>query len=830
MFVVLPGHGQRVAPTEDSGEDVFAVGVYDQGDFRATPSRTFDLLHTSLELSFDWDKQWVYGTATLRLRPYFYDQQWLTLHAKGMQINSIRLGGSAGQELSRLTYEYDGTELNIDLGQPLTRNDSIEVVIEYIGKPNEYSDNKNGILADDQGLYFINPSGSKPNMPRQIWTQGETAFNSVWFPTIDHPNERCTQEVIITVDSTLKTLSNGVLTSSSHGDDGLRTDHWVLDKPHAPYLFMLIIGDYTVVDDDHPDIPISYWVEPAYGAHAKSIFGHTPEMIEFFSQLFDYPYPWGSYSQVVVRDFVSGAMENTTASVFMEEVQVDQRTLLDYNWDYIIAHELAHQWFGNLVTCESWSYLPLNEAFANYAEYLWNEYKYGDDEASYHLQEELYTYLAETEEQKLELVRYYYEDAEDMFDAHSYSKGGRVLHMLRNYVGDEAFFAALHTYLSENAFKSVEVDHLRLALEKVTGEDLNWFFDQWFFNPGHPQVEIQHNYANDTLRLELIQLQDLTISPIYRLPFYVDIHFEGGVVRYPVTMENMQEEYAFAVDEEPKLIVVDPSFSMLWEVYHPKTQEEYAYQFVNGDNSLLRKEALDSIMSLGSLGLKEEALEMALNDEYHRLRGDALDYYLDYPEMIEGGSLEQVMSMIDDSLSSIRASALMLLSSIDYAGVSTNVLEGLQDSSYSVVGSALASLYENDLETFEHHLRQFEDYTNINVVIPIAQYYSERASTEATSYFLSLMDRIGRNDLYYLLQYVSTYILICSNEDQRELAPPLTVLANTHQNYTVRFAALQSLFLMVDLPEIPNEIKRIINEEKDPRLLEIYSTIQGDLD
>ncbi|MEM8896295.1 MAG: M1 family metallopeptidase, partial [Bacteroidota bacterium] len=488
--------GQDVTDRTDA-EEVYEVAIYDQSDFRATPQRTFDLLHIKLELSFDWEKQWVIGTATLELRPYFYEQRWVTLDAKGLEIKNIKLNNKE----STLYYEQDSSKLLVDLGRAFTKEDTITIVVDYIGKPLEYSGNTNGIFHKEQGLYFINADGDNPNKPKQIWTQGETAYNSVWFPTIDHPNERCTQETIITVDSEFKTLSNGALQSSISNDDGTRTDHWLMDQPHAPYLFMLAIGDFAVVKDEYPDVSVTYWVEPEYEQYAKSIFGNTPEMIAFFSELFDYPYPWKSYSQVVVRDFVSGAMENTTASVFMEEVQVDSRTLLDYNWDYIIAHELAHQWFGNLVTCESWSYLTLNEAFANYAESLWMEYKYGNDEADYHRQEELYTYLTEALEQRLELIRYYYEDAEDLFDAHSYSKGGRVLHILREYAGDEAFFEALHIYLSENEYESVEVDQLRLAFEEVTGEDLNWFFDQWFFNPGHPQVEVQHSYEKDALRL-----------------------------------------------------------------------------------------------------------------------------------------------------------------------------------------------------------------------------------------------------------------------------------------------------------------------------------------
>ncbi|MEQ9297943.1 MAG: M1 family metallopeptidase [Cyclobacteriaceae bacterium] len=826
ILTALPGLAQN---TNSGGANQLEVELYGKEDFRATRTREFDLLHTKLELSFDWERQWVNGTATLDLTPVFYPQEVLMLDAKGMQINEVHLPGGTDTVEKSVNYEYDGRQLLIELGQTAERGDTLSVVINYTAKPEEYASEGSEAITDDQGLYLINPLGKEEGKPRQIWTQGETDGNSVWFPTIDSPNERCTQEMLITVDDAFKTLSNGLLISSEPSSDGQRTDHWIMDKPHAPYLFMLAIGDFTVVEDAYGSIPLEYWVEDEYKESAKDIFENTPEMLAYFSELFGYPYPWDKYAQVVVRDFVSGAMENTTASVFMEEVQIDQRTLLDYNWDYIIAHELVHQWFGDLVTCESWSYLPLNEAFANYGEYLWNEYKYGQDEADYSLQEELYTYLAEAEEQKVELIRYYYEDQEDMFDAHSYSKGGRVLHMLRSYIGDEAFFESLSVYLSENEFSATEVDHLRLAFEEVTGEDLNWFFDQWFFNPGHPQVEVEHFYKKDTLHLKLMQLQDLTISPIYRLPFYIDIHLAEEIVRYPIVMENLIEEYALPIDEKPELVVVDPENQMLWELYHPKSLEELYSQYFNGGRYLLRKEAIDSIASSDSDDLKASLLETALSDPYIRLQVDAIDYYLEYPELLTPSGRQTIIEMLNDSTSAVRSSALRLLTILDFPSMRTQTLAALGDSSYNVVGTALAALYEYDLQAFESTLDKFSDYTNINVVIPIASYHSERASAEAFDYFRTKIYQVGRNDLYYLLQYINTYLLIAPSDQQQAMAPLLVSLAQSHKNYTVRFAALQGLFLLIDLPEMEDQIKQVMEAETDPQLQEIYLLFEGDL-
>ena len=229
-------------------------------------------------------------------------------------------------------------------------------------------------------------------------------------------------------------------------------------------------------------------------------------MISHFSELLNYAYPWPKYSQVVVRDYVSGAMENTTASVFMDDLQVDSRYLIDDNWDGIIAHELFHHWFGDLVTSESWSNLTLNEAFATYAEYLWAEHLLGVDEADYLGYEEQQNYLEEAKGKKEDLIRFYYLDKEDMFDSHSYAKGSRILHMLRAHLGDEAFFQTLNEYLTTYANQPVEVHHLRLMAEKVSGQDLNWFFNQWFLDSGHPELEVEKSFNNDTLTISIIQI------------------------------------------------------------------------------------------------------------------------------------------------------------------------------------------------------------------------------------------------------------------------------------------------------------------------------------
>ena len=591
--------------------------------YRAARSRIWDLQHTKLEISFDWENQYVNGTAHLELTPYFYPQESIILDAKGFEIAEVARVTKDGER--NLVYQYDGQQLVVGLDREYNKGEKIQVRITYVAKPNERGNGGSEAISDDKGLYFINPNNTEIGKPQQIWTQGETESNSAWFPTIDTPNERSTQEMYLTVAEKFKTLSNGRLVYSRSNDDGTRTDYWKMEKPHAPYLFMIAVGEYSVVKEEDTEIPIDYWVEPAFEEHADDVFGNTPEMMDFFSDLLEYPYPWNKYSQIVVRDYVSGAMENTTASVFMEDLQVTSRELLDDNWDYIIAHELMHQWFGDLVTCESWSNLPLNEGFANYAEYLWNEYKYGIDEADYNGWVELQTYLAEAEEKQVPLIRYYYDDREDMFDSHSYAKAGRVIHMLRKYVGDEAFFNSLNHYLKENEYQSVEIDDLRRSFEVITGEDLNWFFDQWFMTPGHPVINVSHQYTQDSLHVYISQLQDTTLAPVYKLPVYLDIHLTDEIDRYALVIEDVAEQYSFYYPQQPDLVLFDSEEQLVGEVLHEKSARELHYQYLNGENFLTRFNALFEIHETLNDSLKRSVTRAALNDPSWRLRAEAVD-------------------------------------------------------------------------------------------------------------------------------------------------------------------------------------------------------------
>ena len=355
-----------------------------QKTYRKEKDKVTVLEHTKLNVSFNFKEKQLNGEAWLTLQPHFYETNKVALDAKAMVIHSVQLNNA------ELPYNYDGLKLLIDLPKKYKKEEKYTLYIKYTARPEKVKQKGSSAITQAKGLYFINADGLDKTRPTQIWTQGETEASSCWFPTIDSPNQKTSQEIYITVPDRYKTLSNGKLASQTNNNNGTRTDYWNFTQKHAPYLFFMGVGEFEIVKDSYKNIPIEYYVEKKYAANAKDIFGLTPEMMQFFSEKLGVEYPWNKYSQFVGRDYVSGAMENTTAVIHGEQAYQMPGQLIDENvQENTIAHELFHHWFGNLVTAESWSNLALNESFANYSEYLWREYKYGKNNADAHLLEDL---------------------------------------------------------------------------------------------------------------------------------------------------------------------------------------------------------------------------------------------------------------------------------------------------------------------------------------------------------------------------------------------------------------------------------------------------------
>lgn len=759
-------------------DTVETVAAAEPPVYQPSATRINDLLHTKLDVSFDWTKQYLYGKATLTLKPYFYNTSVLDLDARGMTINEVDLvsitttsvadkkGKTTSQTTTNKTplhYTYANDVLHIELGKDYTRDEQYTVFIDYISKPNELT-KKGGSAAitDDKGLYFINPDGKEKNKPKQIWTQGETQSNSVWCPTIDRPNERMTQEIYMTVDTGYVTLSNGELASSFNNGDGTRTDYWRMDLPIAPYLTMMAVGDFAIVKDNKwHGKEVNYYLEKEYRPYAKAIFGNTPEMLEFYSNLLGVEYPWNKYSQIIVRDYVSGAMENVTATLHGDFLQKTPREMLDDDHEDVIAHELFHQWFGDYVTCESWSNIPLNESFATYGEYLWIEHKYGKEAADQHSAESRAGYINESAQKELPLIRFNYDDREDMFDAHSYNKGGQVLNMLRELVGDDAFFASLKLYLQTNKFNSVEVHNLRLAFEAVTGQDLNWFFNQWFLSPGHPELVIKTSYdaAAKKAKLNIRQVQDLKKLPLFRLPMYVDIYTAPGKKqREKIEMTTADQDFEFDVDAAPLLMNVDADKTLLCVKTETKPMNEWVFQYNNAPLFLDRYEALQAFQKQPGDSLAQQGIIAALDDHFWYLRYEAEGMLKDVYAGNEAAIKTKLTKLATtDPKAVVRSSAIGFLTD-NYTDEALQAVyqRGLKDSSYSVIGASLAGIAKQHPEEAMKVAQGYEREKSQDILYAICDLYAGNAGDDKNDFFLNVADKFtGFSTIGYITSYAA---------------------------------------------------------------------------
>jgi aminopeptidase N len=659
--------------------------------YRASATRINDLVNTKLDVSFDYSKSWMYGKAWITLHPHFYPTDSLRLDAKSMKINEVSVI-KAGKNIP-LKYTYDSLKLYITLDKSYHSGENYTVYIDYTAKPNDIKQKGSAAISGGKGLYFINPLGTDKKKPIQIWTQGETESNSGWFPTIDKPNQRQTDEITMTVPDKYQTLSNGILVNRRKNSNGTRSDTWKMSLPHAPYLMMMAVGEYSIIKDSYKGKEVSYYVEKDYAPVARKIFGLTPEMIKFYSRITGVDFPWPKYAQVVARDYVSGAMENTTATLHGESAQQDERQLIDENkWEDIIAHELFHMWFGDYVTCESWSNITENESFADFSEMLWEEYKHGKDAGDDHSFMAMQNYIRGGNEKK-DLVRFYYRDREEVFDLVSYQKGGRILNMLRNFVGDSAFFKSLNLYLRTKKFSSAEAHDLRLAFEEVTGQDLNWFWNQWYYGAGHPKLYIDYDYSADgkTARVFIKQLQS---GQIFKLPIAIDVYQGQEKKRYNVFAEHQADTFIFQTVSRPQLINVDGDKILLCEKTEHKNLDNYIFQYKNAGLYLDRREAIEFAARTQAEDHKAmDLMKTALKDRYYGLRIFTLQR-LNLANDSVKKAVEPILSEVakNDPKSLVRAGAIEALGRLKKEEYRSLFLKAISDSSYSIAGSALRAL------------------------------------------------------------------------------------------------------------------------------------------
>ena len=541
--------------------------------------------HVRLELDLDLAKQRLAGRATLTLRARRNDVSAIQLHAVDMEIDKVTVDGAAAE-----SFHYDGHCLYIELGQPHARGTRLTVMVSYRAAPR-------------RGLYFVPRRRDRSGQPDEhqpdweCWTQGQDEDSRHYWPGLDLPAEKATSEVICLAPRGLHVLSNGELRERVDVDDDRTRWHYVLDFPHSAYLVTLVCGRFEEIKDraSATGVEVHYFVPPGREEDARRSYGRTPDMIDFFSKQIGLRYPHARYSQVAVNDFIFGGMENTTATTLTTESLLDARAALDHDMEALVAHELAHQWWGDLLTCREWPEAWLNEGFATYFEYVWREATHGRDEADAEFLNDADAYFDEAGKyQRPVLCRQYLEPIE-IFDRHLYEKGGRVLHMLRRELGDPDFWRSLHHYAESHARKSVETRDLVRAIEEATGRSLDNFFEQWIGTAGHPELEASWEWDADRklgrLRLEQKQASERAFC------FDVDVRFELAGEEWDQTLKVRERIQTFEIPlrERPTQVIFDPGDVVLKKLKFDKPRPLWMRQLSNarlGVDRLLAARAL----------------------------------------------------------------------------------------------------------------------------------------------------------------------------------------------------------------------------------------------
>jgi aminopeptidase N len=666
------------------------------------PSHDYDTRNITLNLRFDWAQEQAIGTATITLAPLVVNLRSIELDAANMTFNSVKL--IAG---TSLRYQADAAreKLRVDLDRAYQPTDELTLVIDY--RTNGHAKGA-GLQGFGKGLTYIKPTEDDPFQRRQIWSQGETEFNHYWFPCYDHPNDFTTTELIATVEKPFTVISNGKLLDVRNNPDGTRTFHWKIEAPHASYLTSIVVGEYTPIEQSYAGIPVVSYVYPDEVEAGRVTVKRMADMVKFFSEKTGVKYPYEKYAQTMTHNF-PGGMENISATTQTDSMIHDARAEIDATADSLESHELAHQWFGDFVTTRSWTHGWLNESFATYFQAMWDEQNLGHDDF-------LYRDVKSNQDQYLRtwrqgnrrpVVTANYEDKDALFDTYFYPRGGAVLHMLRQTLGEENWWRAINHYLTKYAHQPVETEQFRIAVEEATGQSMDWFFDEWLYRMDHPVFRVTKNYDANAKRLTLTVRQEQKIDPtsaypqveFFQMPVDVEIGTANNTRVERVRIEPKAEQsFTFTVDGEPQLVNFDYQGTLIKELTFDKPTNELIYQLSRDQDVLGRIWALDQLTNRmrdkATVATDKQQITSALvsaltGDKFWAVRQDTATALsgVDTPDVRAA-----LLVAAKDQDAHVRARALIVLAALKDASLAPTFQGHLDDPSYATVRAAAFGL------------------------------------------------------------------------------------------------------------------------------------------
>ena len=644
--------------------------------------RTYHVLHYTIKIRVDEQRRKVEGAVTVKIVP-LTQLPAIEIDAAEMNIPEVTYGNVPAP----LHFSQRGEKLFVTPPRTIGPEDTLALTIHYSCSPRN-------------GLYFFAPDSAYPTRPTQVWSQGENEDNHFWFPCYDYPNDKATVDMMVTVNQQFTAISNGALIGiTDNPETNTKTFHWYSAKPISSYLISLVVGDYTKIEEAYKGVPVQYYVYPTQKQDAPRSFSKTPDMMKFFSQKIGYDYPWQKYAQTVINEFTYGGMENASATTLTDKTIHGERAHLDISSDNLVAHELAHQWFGDLLTCRSWAHSWLNEGFASYFQALYVEHDKGWDEYQFDMLEKQRS-VVETDSglDRRPTVTDLYDDPVDVFDGRIYAKGAAVLHMLRGLLGDQKFWAGIKHYVDLYQYDIVATRDFQRSMEEATGQDLGEFFNQWIYHAGFPQLEVSQRYDPDARKLYLVvrQTQQVdSLTPFFRFPVSIDVVTTSGATVYPVTITAQPEQtIALSVQDTPLNVTVDKGGWILKTLTHEKPISSWIHQLKHGD-------VADRIAALGGLepmiGHPEirEAISTTLSsDQFWGVRKRSAEVLGRWHDPSLLGLLAPALT---DSSSRVRVAAIEGLQNIHSEDAATALRRLWEnDPSYAVAAQAIQSLVAND--------------------------------------------------------------------------------------------------------------------------------------
>jgi aminopeptidase N len=580
-----------------------APAAKDSDVLRTAGDRPLAVRNLRLNLKVDLPAKTVDGRATMDFRTRRRLGS-VRLDAVGFEVKQVGLA-LGKKDYPKVKHSHDGKNLDVDFPEELPADAEGSLRIDY------------KVRNPSAGLHFFAPTKEEPHVPLTVWSQGEPITNRHWIPCFDRPNVRQSTELVVTVPEGFEVLSNGALLERKPNDDKTVTFHWRQEKPHPIYLVTLVVGKFDVVKEewkgkDGKAVPVLYYVPVGRKADVARTFGRTREMLDFFSRRFGVRYPWEKYAQVVVEQFTAGGMENTSATTLTQRALHDERAILDSSPDGLIAHELAHQWWGDLLTCRDWSHIWLNEGFASFAEALWDEHARGPDAYSINMMNK--GNAAKRGGRNRPIVDRRYSTPSSMFDARAYPKGAFVLHMLRERLGEATFWKGIQRYGSEHQYQSVETSDLRRTLEKVSGRDLERFFFDWTERPGHPTLEVSSAYDGETKQLR-VQVKQTQAGDPFHFPLAVRVTVPGASdISTVANITSKEQSIAIPLRDRPARVEVDSAQAVLADIKETKGRDLWLEQLKNGSTAAARVRAAQ-YFGTSKTDADREALAQALAAE-----------------------------------------------------------------------------------------------------------------------------------------------------------------------------------------------------------------------